>query len=47
MFYVVSLQVNAAIEMSKALKHFLKCKQRIRFCNLYVIKQTFTELENM
>ena len=31
MFYVVSLQLNAASEMSKALKHFLKGKQRIRF----------------
>ena len=28
MFYVVSLQLNAASEMSKALKDFLKGKQR-------------------
>ena len=47
MFYVVSLQVNAAIEMSKALKHFLKGKQSIRFVISYVIKLTFTELENI
>ena len=47
MFYVVSLQLNAAIEMSKALKHFLKGKQRIRLVISCVIKLKFTESKNI
>ena len=47
MFYVVSLQLNAAIEMSKALKHFLKGKQRIRLVISCIMKLKFTELKDI
>ena len=57
MFYVVSLQLNAASEMSKALKHFLKGKQRIRFgsCidfiidiqNIYDGRNRFVDLDHI
>ena len=47
MFYVVSLQLNAASEMSKALKDFLKGKQRIRLVISCVIKLKFTKSNNI